>query len=209
MFLILAFAESAFACSFVKSRTSEARLIFDLSRSLVEVRDLLHKAFVELVFSCCEIHRVLIASLRKRISFRIGGKEDIHLLRGDTEELLPYLRNCCKCPNCFRHSDVPLSIQKSNDRETDVVLADIFTGDKQSPKIRRKRAIHFRSQLLRISYETCNVRLRPEQIPVHAEKPVCLVEAHAIIRIHRFNWSMLHVRYRSCSCAFSSLACHC
>lgn len=149
MFLILAFAESAFAGSFVQSRTNKARVIFDLPRSLVEVRDLLHEVFVELMLSCCEIHGVLIASLRKRISFRIGGKEDIHLLRGDTEELLPYLRNCCKCPNCFRHSDVPLSIQKSNDRKAGVVLTRILAGNKQPPKIRRKRAIHFCSQLLR------------------------------------------------------------
>lgn len=209
MFLILAFAESAFAGSLVKSRTNEARFIFDFSRSLVEVRDLLHEVFVELVFSCCEIHGILIVSLRKRISFRIGGKEDIHLLRGDTEELLPYLRNCCKCPNCFRHSDVPLSIQESNDRKAGVILAAIFTGDKQSPKIRRERAIHLCSQLLRFCRKSGSIRLCPEQIPIRAEKPIRLVEAHAIIRFRRFYWSMLHIRYRSCSCAFSSLAFHC
>ena len=99
LFLVLAFAESASAVSFVKSRTSKARLIFDFSRLFVEVWDLLHKVFVELVLSCCKIHGVLIASLRKRFSFRFGGKEEIHLLRRDAKELFPYLRNCCKCPN--------------------------------------------------------------------------------------------------------------
>jgi hypothetical protein len=49
--LILAIAESAFAGFRVISWTDKAGIVFDFPRALVKVRDLLHKVFVELMFS--------------------------------------------------------------------------------------------------------------------------------------------------------------